>query len=238
MTTNVSLERHKTVHGASAVGLPREGRVTTDSEEELLTQILISMSQTHTAAKAATVEDESDYANLWDSESGSNCTTFQTNKDVMGSLLRRKVGRQLSCDSDRRKAWIASASSRSSSSIAESVYESNSLQQFNMDKFRSLQEKAENMDLTLTDFFSDLKHSNSIMELSKMFSSAQLLSPNGKVLQVVFSNRLRHLSASIILPLGLSMSLAYLLDDSYYIEMICPHHTISRLLLPPVPKPT
>lgn len=150
-------------------------RVTTDSEEELLTQILLSMSRS-TSSTNHLEEDESDYANLWDSESGSAATAFQANKDIMGSLMRKKVNRQLSQDSERRKAWMVSSthSDLSSDRPADSLY------QFDMDKFKSLQAKAENMDLTLTDFFADLKHSNSILELSKMFSSTQKLATNGK----------------------------------------------------------
>lgn len=153
----------------------RVNRVTTDSEEELLTRILLTMSRS-TSSIDQSKEDESDYANLWDSESGSSGTTFQTNKDVMGSLMRKKVTGQLSNDSDRRKAWITSDSSNDSSS----GHSNSNMYSFDMDKFKSLQEKAENMDLTLTDFFSDLKHSNSILELSKIFSSTQQLASNGK----------------------------------------------------------
>ena len=161
-------------------------RVTTDSEEELLTQILLTMSRSLPDQSHPRREDESDYANLWDSESGptasapsNNKTAFQANKDVMGSLLRTKVSGQLSQDSERRKAWINYSDSTGSSSQTE-MAEAGSMNPFNMDKFESLKDKANNLDLTLTDFFSDLKHSNSFLELSKLFSSTSNVAPNGK----------------------------------------------------------
>ena len=168
----------KHILGASRFNRHRDtNRVTTDSEEELLAQILLSMSHS-SSGNDHLVEDESDYANLWDSESGSSSTAFQANKDIMGSLMRSKVNRQVSHDSERRKAWMSASDHTESSTDDPS---SDNAYQFDMDKFKSLQEKAENMDLTLADFFTDLKHSSSILELSKMFSSTQKLSPNGKL---------------------------------------------------------
>lgn len=158
-------------------------RVTTDSEEELLTQILLTMSKSPPNKQE---EDESDYANLWDSASGANAgnetSTFQTNKTVMGSLLRTKVNNQHSHDSDRRKAWMNySEESSGSSSNRDSDLGDSSQYQFDMDKFKSLQNKANQMDLTLTDFFSDLKHSSSILELSKLFTSTTNIQTSGKI---------------------------------------------------------
>lgn len=163
-------------------------RVTTDSEEELLAQILLTMSRSNPHK-----DEESDYANLWDSESGqtdssavsSNRSSFQTNKDVMGSLLRTKVNRQHSQDNDRRKAWINYSESTMSSSQTET--DAGSMYPFDMDKFKSLKDKANNLDLTLTDFFSDLKHSNSILELSKLFTSTNAMLSSGKETGVLLS---------------------------------------------------
>lgn len=158
-------------------------RVTTDSEEELLTKILLSMTQS-TSASGAPPEDESDYANLWDSESGATASAFQTNRDIMGSLLREKVKNESLKNVKKQHSLIKNEKFESSSSSHSS---STGLSQFNMDKFKSLQEKAENMDLTLADFFSDLKHSNSFLELSKIFSSTHQLPGSGKTFYLVYS---------------------------------------------------
>ncbi|XP_067929158.1 uncharacterized protein [Watersipora subatra] len=140
----------------------------TGSEEELLKQILVQMSSS-SSVNETLGEDESDYANLWDSESGLS-STFQTNKDVMGSLMRKKVHNRVSSEDPRRNACTIS-------DTQSADLFSDGHPQFDMDKFKSLQEKAENMDLTLTDFFADLKHSSSILELSKISSSTLNLSP-------------------------------------------------------------
>lgn len=160
--------------------------------EEFLDFVLKSMAANKVERKLPTHletfdEDESDYANLWDSNSG----TYHTNKTIMGSLLRSKVNRQNSHDTERRRAWIMEDSDELSTPEATL---GQGARVFDPNKLKSLQAKVNSMDLELTDFdhFADLKHSTSLLELSQIFKSTTGL---GKFILIVYigsTTRLPH----------------------------------------------
>lgn len=135
-----------------------------------------------TQSTASASEDESDYMNLWDSESGSSSqgTAFSANERIMSSLMRRKVNRHSSRDPDRRKAWVSEETidpAYRAAAVEDAVADKTlSASCFDRDKFESLKAKVEELDLKLTDFepFSDLKHSFSLLEL---YRSTTALSP-------------------------------------------------------------
>lgn len=141
-------------------------------------------------------EEESDYANLWDSESGSkSAPSFSTNQNVMSSILRnkgssthREGGYNPHTDYSKRNAMISSYTSDDSVQVSTDECNINVNRRlapataasisFDINKLKSLQDKVASLDLQITDFdhFSDLKHSQSVLELSKLLSSTNKLS--------------------------------------------------------------